>query len=1537
MRKFFLLFTALLLSVVSASAAKKFVPLTSDNVSEMKNGVRCLITGTTNGTTYILTSTPFNSDWYLLGKEVTVNTDGSVTPTDDALIMSMQSASTGGWLFYQIIDGETSSILLSSSTGNANRLQLLKDEEKNANTWVIETDATGTTEIKSKGNRPFMRNANYPSGDFSNYFMCVSSSYAGNYSKCQLYIETEVADDPVVEEDGTDQHPYRITSIDQVTNTSDYYLYTGELVVTYLMDGGNGGMYAQTEDGSEGINFYPWAGGIYASLNKLQVGDVVSNLMIMAYDDKVATKHRVKLFFYDNGNFDQDAEGRGVFDKLDKTITVEPKLVNLNNRPEWPINTLVKVENVTFSPNTGNFASDNYGLIQDGRLESGVASTWSNGALAATPVPTALCDLTGIVAYANMIYPRTADDIVELGDPVVEPDGTRENPYPFTSLSEIQNTSDYYIYTGESVITYSYLDKLYEITYPQFASNSTSCFYMQNDKEAAIVKTKNIVGLAGKLAEGDKVTSLIVQKDYKGDLVLFENPKAEFENALTIVDKNVAVEPVLIQLSDIANYKGYLVKLNDLTVVDPAGKTFASGQSSFLKLKQGETTSGAVLGTYVGMNDVIGKPAPMGLFNIAAALCDGQYLRITNYADIQEAAAITLSTTNLDLTEGTAPFTREVTVSGSGLKGDITIELPSSITAEPATVTKAAAEAEGGCVVTLTITPEETENYEATVTFKSEGAENAVLTITAKEVQFAPDGTLAHPYPVEKLSEIKNNTTDYSIYTGNLVVTYVDESGKSFFAQTEDNTEACRIYTNNATGLEKKLAVGDKISNMIVKVYNLGYNRFYAYPNAKGNLDAMLDRVAQNVAVTPKVVTLNNLGDRNFLVKLEKVTATNVTEGEKFTSNTSLNLKQGDVEQASVLEIFTGSSVIGNDIPQAAFDLTGIRDYTSGVYPRTMDDIYVIPVVKPTFTFYKKMPNGNYNKWSSSYTGLNGVNTRVANVYLEVINPTGDLTIECPEYVTPDKTTISKADLEAGICQIDFTIAPENAGAFEASVTLKMEDADDVTLTLSGNISMVKEVTSLADVFEQNGVFFNVKDTEVTVSYVEKVDEYDTFAYVQNEESAMRLAINSYNAPTGDKELKAGVTFKNFWVLPKKAADGSWLYNLYGNVTATTTGVSYNYEYNYEVTATDTELTPKVVKVDEIDANANRLVMLENVVFQNVAENQAFSKTQGEDLFGGTVMVATAYDVKVGEAEAKVEPFASSNVYGNNIPTQAVDVVGVAALNSTVMPRSMADFTDAVAPAEPKAEVTLESSVDKIAINEKTLVATYKVEVENLTADGTVTFTGENADMFVAEPATITNETTEVKVYATATAAGEYAAKVVFNFGIEALNKEFDLAVEAAAAVTPEVPTVTLSNAVVKLSAIEGQEATDKVTLTMANCTAPVVITAKNEVNEITLSTMSIEPSAEPVEITITFAPTKEGVFKQQFEITTEGMETPVVLEVEGTGISYIAMLAADADGIYRVYNVNGVKLMETSNAQDLNNLAAGLYIINGRKYMVRK
>lgn len=60
-----------------------------------------------------------------------------------------------------------------------------------------------------------------------------------------------------------------------------------------------------------------------------------------------------------------------------------------------------------------------------------------------------------------------------------------------------------------------------------------------------------------------------------------------------------------------------------------------------------------------------------------------------------------------------------------------------------------------------------------------------------------------------------------------------------------------------------------------------------------------------------------------------------------------------------------------------------------------------------------------------------------------------------------------------------------------------------------------------------------------------------------------------------------------------------------------------------------------------------------------------------------------------------------------------------------------------------------------------------------------------------------------------------------------------------------------------------------------------------------------------------------------------------IFADLPATGIKSVEM-ESPSDGTYRAFNLQGVKVMETNNQEDISRLPAGLYIINGKKKIIR-
>lgn len=76
--------------------------------------------------------------------------------------------------------------------------------------------------------------------------------------------------------------------------------------------------------------------------------------------------------------------------------------------------------------------------------------------------------------------------------------------------------------------------------------------------------------------------------------------------------------------------------------------------------------------------------------------------------------------------------------------------------------------------------------------------------------------------------------------------------------------------------------------------------------------------------------------------------------------------------------------------------------------------------------------------------------------------------------------------------------------------------------------------------------------------------------------------------------------------------------------------------------------------------------------------------------------------------------------------------------------------------------------------------------------------------------------------------------------------------------------------------------------------------------------------------------------YNEDFTATYIIEETTGISNVSGTTDGSYRGISADADGNFNVYTISGMRMMTTKSGADINNLPAGLYIINGAKIAVK-
>lgn len=161
---------------------------------------------------------------------------------------------------------------------------------------------------------------------------------------------------------------------------------------------------------------------------------------------------------------------------------------------------------------------------------------------------------------------------------------------------------------------------------------------------------------------------------------------------------------------------------------------------------------------------------------------------------------------------------------------------------------------------------------------------------------------------------------------------------------------------------------------------------------------------------------------------------------------------------------------------------------------------------------------------------------------------------------------------------------------------------------------------------------------------------------------------------------------------------------------------------------------------------------------------------------------------------------------------------------------------------------------------------------------------------------------------------------------------------DISAADTEGAPVIMLDPLTMRLRALPGETAKGDLKVDAMRATAPVSITRKG-----TDGTQVINPSATeiavaslPATVTFTFAPTENKLYVETFLFNTEGLAAPMEFAVTGDATTGVSMIAADAAGRYRAYDLQGRRVLDTDNAADLRTLPTGLYIVNGTKLLVR-
>lgn len=392
---------------------------------------------------------------------------------------------------------------------------------------------------------------------------------------------------------------------------------------------------------------------------------------------------------------------------------------------------------------------------------------------------------------------------------------------------------------------------------------------------------------------------------------------------------------------------------------------------------------------------------------------------------------------------------------------------------------------------------------------------------------------------------------------------------------------------------------------------------------------------------------------------------------------------------------------------------------------------------------------------------------------------TGDITVDCGEGLTADKTVIPMADAmsEDGV-DVVFTMTPQVPGSVPFTATLNSEGADPLNVNFNITVSPCTAVSSLAD-FANITDAGNYRYTGKAVVTAIVPDTYGFTMYAQDEQGA--IVISGYS--DGECPYAVGDQFTG----------GIGYAEIY--LGAPTRELGYTAACMPEVLEHNVQVDAKVVSVSDFTAafakaNVYRLVQVNDVAF-SVEEGTKFS--------------TSFIDAKTLQDQSfKVKSLAGSDLIGTDVPSGKVNLTGISS-SASVLSLALRSTADV------ESSATVPSLVpDRTYVRMEAMLqgASQQASV-TLTAtdlEGDVTITCPST--IVCDKASLTKEEVmaeggvTLNFTVTPLASGEYTGKVTLKSeGAEDVEIEFYV---------PEVTKViTVANSTAIMNQLDDPELED--------------------------------------------------------------------------------------------------------------------------------
>lgn len=855
------------------------------------------------------------------------------------------------------------------------------------------------------------------------------------------------------------------------------------------------------------------------------------------------------------------------------------------------------------------------------------------------------------------------------------------------------------------------------------------------------------------------------------------------------------------------------------------------------------------------------------------------------------APAFTVSTSSVDIfTYAGLQMKSPVVVKAENLTDDITVTLPATGELGASTLTIPKDEAMSANGYTLEVWPVTTtacENMPLEMTLSTEGCDPATIKVN---LTVYPTTEVKNAGITYKGLKPDDYMTTYR-YTGKGVITFIDN--KQGVAYGQDSQGGFAIKATMIDGAFP-FKVGDVVSNLFFYLTESFGSKYMdlAFPGC--------DVISENNPIEPEEVTLADLSaDWDwFINRLFIIKNVEFKEAGKTFSTGATEITSGDA--TGKVRAFGDTDAIGAEIPAGNVSVTGIVTSKSGIISiRSAADVVAAPSIELTTEqlFDGEAAPINSDTRVGSVTVKYQNLTKPAMVYIgganramfkidveEIPAGTGEAVIN----VTYHPTAIGK---HTGRLQIDATPTELSQGK---NFTFAAYDPENMPSISVDDSQLTPFVAAVGETMVQS----------VTVKTANMID-YGNAAVMKDGNGA--FTINSATL------LKSGETLIKITFAPKSEGtfterimfSGMMTEPVYITVTGSTNaGPAPEIKEGDEmVLSTENPLKYMVEGFDGV--TSNKPLKLNGWVNNATVGNRAWWGYTWTDEDNSAAKV-TAYDSKM--AYDADEPCQMTLV------TPALDYVNADSRFLTF--RLMGD--NLRVDQEDQLEVLYIEPVEGAAPYIEPLKG-MNIPVESSQnkewLDYIVDLDGQNlADVFF----------------------------IGFRFtGLRGHNSSTIYYIDDVTWGRTDVPVIKVTSHETQgslgLANIEITQETphvEHITVAANNLTEDIAMTLKGQhADFFTLSTETLPSTGGAFDVT--FQSPETGEHAAYIEMTSKGAAPfNMMLIANVSEKSGITMVPADADGLFRVYNMTGVNVLTTANPADIEKLAPGLYIINGVKYM---